>query len=242
MSRFRLLRLLSGLRNSRKQNHSALKDFLVTELDIVPNDMMPYQQAFLHVTAVDKKIDSNERLEFVGDAILDAIVAAYAFNKFPDHDEGFLSKIKSAVVNRQTLNKLARDMQLERWIDAGSVNNRQAMHVIGGNTLEALIGAIYQDRGYEEAERWVRERIIKKLDVSKLKSSLKDPKSTLYELAHKLEAKLEFVIENPEHDTSPPFVASVVWNGDKIASAESSSKKNAEQKAAKKALIGLTNT
>lgn len=241
MSRFRLVRLLSGLRNSKKRNHSELKDFLEKELGIVPNDIKVFSQAFLHVTAVDKKTDSNERLEFVGDAILDAIVAAYAYNTFPDHDEGFLSKIKSAVVNRLTLNKLARDMHLEQWIDA-SVNNRQAMHVIGGNTLEALIGALYQDQGFEETQRWVQDRIIKKLEVSKLKLTLKDPKSTLFELAHKRSANLEFVIENPENDTSPPFVASVVWNGDKIATAESSSKKNAEQKAAKKALVSLTDS
>lgn len=232
------MRLLSGLRDSRKRNRADLKAFLENELRITPNNIKHYEQAFLHVTAVDKKIDSNERLEFVGDAILDAVVATYAFNQFPNRGEGFLSKIKSAVVNRQTLNKLARDMQLEQWINA-SVHNRQAMHVIGGNALEALIGALYQDKGFEETKRWIEQNIIKKLDAAKLKSALKDPKSTLYELAHKRNANLQFVIENPEQDTTPPFLASVVWNGQKIASAEASSKKTAEQKAAKKALADL---
>lgn len=234
MGRNRLLNLLNGLFKSQQSDPDQLRDFL-KKLGINPHDLSLFEQAFRHVTVSTKKNMSNERLEFVGDAILDAVVANYAFNRFPDREEGFLSKFKSAVVNRKTLNKLARDMKLEQMIDA-NVSNRKAMHVIGGNALEALVGAIYQDQGYAFTYSWIEERIIKKLDLKKLQTSLKDPKSTLYERAHQESAKLEFKVASADNSSSPPFEAIVLWDGKVLTNATSSSKKEAEQKAARKAL------
>lgn len=229
-----LIRILAGLFKSDQPDPAELRDFLLS-LGVDPVNLSLYQQAFRHVTVADTKVKSNERLEFVGDAILDAVVASYAFERFPDREEGFLSKIKSAVVNRKTLNKLARDMKLERWIEA-KVSNRQAMHVIGGNTLEALIGAIYEDHGFLYTYSWIKDHIIHKLDLKKLQSSLKDPKSTLYELAHQESAQLEFSVVSATESANPPFEATVLWDNKVLAKATSSSKKEAEQKAARKAL------
>lgn len=235
MGRFRLRNILSGLLSNKTSDHTDFREFLAHELGIEPGESPLYEQAFRHVTLANEQSKSNERLEFVGDAVLDAIVAEYVFRKFPDHDEGFLSKMKSAVVNRNALNMLARDMQLEKWIKA-RVSNRQAMHVIGGNTLEALIGALYIDRGFDTTSQWVTERIIDKLDVNKLKHTLKDAKSALFEMAHRDDAQLEFVVEPVSEDNNSPFVASVIWNGKAVAKAEATSKKSAEQKAARKAI------
>lgn len=235
MGRFNLLHLIGGLQRSKKPDYSKLQDFLHKELEIASENTAVYAQAFRHVTAVRNNAESNERLEFIGDAILDAVVASLVFDRYPDRDEGFLSKIKSAVVNRQTLNKLARDMHLEKWVEA-KVNNRQAMHVIGGNALEALIGAIFKDKGFDYTRNWVEAHIVKKLDLQKLALSLKDPKSILYEESHRQNASLEFDVVPLHSDPNPPFKATVIWNGETVSSAEASSKKIAEQKAARKAL------
>lgn len=216
---------------SSSTQESEFAQFLEQSLKIVPRKKELYEQAFRHVTVSNRKEQSNERLEFIGDAILDAIVAEIVYARFPDNDEGFLSKMKSAVVNRKALNKLARDMQLEPWIRA-RVRNRQAMHVIGGNVLEALIGAMFIDHGYTFTHDWVKERIVKKLGFSRLKESLKDAKSTLYEKAHSKNAELRF-------DTQPSgneFESTVYWNDETLASAKASSKKDAEQRAARKSL------
>lgn len=235
MGRFGLRQILSGLLGSESGDNEDFLEFLTNDLGVEPIQLSLYEQAFRHVTVANGKTQSNERLEFVGDAVLDAIVAEYVYRKFPDRDEGFLSKLKSAVVNRNTLNKLARDMQLEPWIKA-RVSNRQAMHVIGGNALEALIGALFIDHGFETASRWVEKRIINKLDINKLKHALKDAKSTLYELAHRDNVNLEFKVDPVSEENNAPFVASVIWNGKTVAKAEATSKKSAEQKAARKAL------
>lgn len=221
-----------------RHRSNALADFLRDQLEIPVEDTRSYEQALRHVTASGKNAESNERLEFIGDAILDAAVATDAFSRFPEGNEGYLSKVKSAVVSRQTLNKLARDLQLEKWIQA-KVSNRQAMHVIGGNALEALIGAMYLEQGFEFTRQWIEKFIIRKLNMQKLTQSLKDPKSELYEASHRDDASLVFEVVPKSEDPGSPFIATVVWNGETITSAESSSKKDAEQKAARKALAVL---
>lgn len=225
------LNLLRKKGNSNPHLKLEFTQFLEHSLGIVPRKKELYIQAFRHVTASTRKEQSNERLEFIGDAILDAIVAEIVYGRFPNEDEGFLSKMKSAVVNRKALNKLAREMQLEPWIQA-RVRNRQAMHVIGGNVLEALVGAMFIDHGYGFTHNWVKERIVNKLGFNRLKESLKDAKSTLFEKAHSKNAELRF-------DTKPSgneFESTVFWNDQSLASAKASSKKDAEQRAARKSL------
>ncbi len=229
-------RLSSG--DTGRSQSTELLGFLSDQLEIPVNDIRNYEQALRHSTAAHAKSDSNERLEFIGDAILDAVVAAYAFTKFPKGDEGFLSKLKSAVVSRHSLNKMARDLQLEQWIQA-KVLNRQAMHVIGGNALEALIGAMYLDLGFDFTRNWIEKHLLRKLNSQRLLESLKDPKSELYEASHRDEATLEFEVTSQSDDPGASFSAKVLWNGKIVSSASSSSKKEAEQKAARKALAFL---
>lgn len=224
----------SGQRKKRPAPSTDFTDFL-HQLGLEPLDSGLYLQAFRHRTAADDKSNSNERLEFVGDAILDAVVAAHVYDRFPGREEGYLSKVKSAIVSRKSLNKLARDLQLEQHIDA-HVSNRRAAHVIGGNALEALIGAIYVDRGYDCAAQWVEQVLIARLDFKKLVAALKDPKSLLYELAQREQLLLSFDVESTGSNDGPPFKAEVIWDGASIAAAESTSKKEAEQRAARKAL------
>ena len=233
-----LLRRLGIIPSAKKRDYSQLRDFLLEELGIEATAVCGYEQALRHVTAANSGIESNERLEFIGDAVLDAVVAAYVYDRFPNQDEGFLSKVKSAIVNRQTLNKLARELQLEKWVEA-RVTNRKAVHVIGGNALEALIGAIFLDKGFPYTQDWVEEKIIGKLDMTKLTTTMKDAKSALYEVSHKMNVSLQFQVDTLNSEPEPTFVAQVIWNGEVLVSAESSSKKSAEQKASRKALAVL---
>ncbi len=233
-----LLRRLGIIPSAKKRDYSQLRDFLLEELGIEATAVSGYEQALRHVTAANSGIESNERLEFIGDAVLDAVVAVYVYDRFPDQDEGFLSKVKSAIVNRQTLNKLARELQLEKWVKA-RVTNRKAVHVIGGNALEALIGAIFLDKGFPYTQDWVEEKIIGKLDMTKLTTTMKDAKSALYEVSHKMNVSLQFQVDTLNTAPEPTFVAQVIWNGEVLVSAESSSKKSAEQKASRKALAVL---
>lgn len=225
------------LRSKRtgQQGTQDLLTFLDKELGLKPVNPEIYLQAFRHKTSVKKASESNERLEFVGDAILDAVVASYLYHRYPTRDEGFLSKMKSAVVNRQTLNRLARDLKLEPLIQA-RVKNRNAMHVIGGNVLEALIGAVYEDLGFEETQRWVEKYILRNLEESKLFEALKDAKSELFELSQQQNIDLRFETSEQMDDSGSAFVSAVHWKGEIIAKAGGRSKKTAEQNAARKAL------
>lgn len=221
-----------------QHSSNELLRYLHRELHIEPVDPNWYALAFRHSTTATRKSDSNERLEFVGDAILDAIVADLVYDAFPDKPEGFLSKIKSAVVNRQILNTLARDMGMEPHIDA-RIKNRKAMHVIGGNTLEALIGAIYKDRGYQYTHKWVEKHVVKKLNLNKLRNEMKDAKSELFEIAHRKNADLRFETKASDNSPRPGFESTVFWNKEAIATGTGSSKKSADQKAAKNALTNV---
>lgn len=201
-------------------------------------DVSWYELAFVHKTKASRQGGHNERLEFIGDAVLDAVIADWVYDRFGDKPEGYLSKIKSGIVNRKRLNLLARELGLEPFIQA-RVRNRQAMHVIGGNALEALIGAIFKDRGYDYTRAWVLKMIIPKIDINRLQSKLTDAKSSLYEKAHRHRAELRFEAREFNDEGRPRFETTVLWNGEALATGSGASKKAADQMAARKGLTNL---
>ena len=201
--------------------------------------------AFVHKSVSIKKKNgdriNNERLEYLGDAILGAIVADYLFAKFPEGDEGFMTKLRSRIVKRKNLNQVAEHMGIPRMMKNAPHLEQRSMHLYG-NALEALIGAIYLDRGYRKARAFVTRKVMKQfMDLNKLAGKDSDYKSRLIEWAQKY--KKEIVFETSEahraNNRKPAFIALVKLDEDKLGTGTGGSKKEAEQLAAKMALSSL---
>ena len=192
-----------------------------------------YQRAFRHKSISSKKGDNNERLEFLGDSILDAIVADYLVETFPDQTEGFLTKLRARIVSRRTLNSLAEQLDLKQFVVA-SKNAKSGRTSLYGNALEALVGAIYLDCGYEVTRAYFLHVLEKHIDLEDLCKTETDYKSRLLEWAQKEKVALKFKTkELPQTaDGSYQFCAVVVKESIEEASATGTSKKRAEQKAA----------
>src|SRR4029450_69823 len=125
-----------------------------------PRTLSLYKTALTHRSVKDTSHENNERLEYLGDAILSAIVADYLFKRYPYKEEGFLTEMRSKMVNRQQLNEIALKMGLKKVTLYNKSDGSLKVSQIFGNTLEALVGAIYLDRGYKKTAKWVTERII----------------------------------------------------------------------------------
>lgn len=184
---------------------------------------------------------NNERLEFLGDAILDAVVGYVVYDRFKGKPEGFLTNARSKMVQRETLGKLAKEMGISKLIMA---SGRTATHnsYIGGNAFEALVGAIYLDRGYEACQMFWEKRVMEKfLNVDKVAYKEVNFKSKLLEWTQKNRVNLEFRLEDQSHDNSgsPIFVYTVVLEGVDGCKAEGFSKKEAQQKASELTLKKL---
>ena len=129
-------------------------------LGFVPGKSVLYKTALTHRSLKDASDENNERLEYLGDAILSAIVADFLFKKYPYKEEGFLTEMRSKMVNRNQLNDIAIKMGLRKITQFNKFDNSLKMSQIFGNTLEAVVGAIYLDKGFIKTRQWVVERII----------------------------------------------------------------------------------
>jgi ribonuclease-3 len=184
---------------------------------------------------------NNERLEFLGDAILDAIVADILYKKFEHKKEGFLTSTRSRIVQRETLNKLAIDLGLDKLI-VSSTRNLAHNTNIYGDALEALIAAIYLDQGYRVAKRFVFETMIKEhLNIEHVLKSEVDFKSRLIEWGQKNKVDVYFEVTDSSYDeqNNPVFVSCVKVAGVEIGSGKGYSKKESHQMAAKVAIKKL---
>jgi ribonuclease III len=218
---------------------------LRTIFGITPRNLDLYKLAFIHKSASlvlprGKRVN-NERLEYLGDAVLDAIVADYLFSQFPNQKEGFLTKMRSKIVSRTSLNQLALDMGIDKLIVAQSnVNNLQKN--IYGNALEAIIGAMFIDRGFQFTSNCVVNSILEKyIDLDNLQMIENDYKSRIFEWAQKNKLILQFQSQegDPDNIYIPHFIASIVHNDQLLGEGHGSSKKEAEQNAAMEALIKI---
>lgn len=174
-------------------------------LGFYPRNIDIYQQALLHKSSSVKEkghLLNNERLEFLGDAILDAIVADIVYKKFEGKREGFLTNTRSKIVQRETLNRVAVEIGLDKLI---KYTTRQSSHnsYMCGNAFEALIGAIYLDRGYRACKKFMEERIIGKyLNLEKISRKEVNFKSKLIEWSQKNKFEVEFQIAGQTVDES----------------------------------------
>jgi len=210
-----------------------------------PRNIAYYKQALLHKSMFKRnekgKPINNERLEFLGDAILDAAVGHIVYSHFPGKREGFLTNTRSKLVSRETLGKLAEELGLMRLI-MSSGRGQSHNSYIGGNAFEALVGAIYLDRGYDACMRFLEKRILARtINIDKVAYKEVNFKSKLLEWAQKNRVKIDFAMEPVTSDDkgSPMFKCKVLLEGVEGCSATGYSKKESQQSAARLTLNQL---
>lgn len=203
-------------------------------LGFSPGTLSLYEQAFTHRSLLAneslEKHESNERLEFLGDAILGTVVSDYLFKKFPFANEGFLTKMRSKVVSRKHLNELAFKLDLDRMlVKSPGVTNSKSIY---GDAFEAFIGAIYIDKGYKSAKKFVINKVIKDcIDMELLVNKETNFKSKLIEKAQKEKQNLEFKTFETGKEGVRKYCSEIYLDQQKIASGTGFSKKEAEQSA-----------
>lgn len=212
-----------------------------------PGNIFLYKLAFRHRSAAIKKYNgvklNNERLEYLGDAILGAVVADYLFKKFPLKDEGFLTGMRSKIVSRSALNKLSQKLGINSLITADTDKNKQ-FKSINGDAFEAFVGALYLDKGYDFTSKVIIQRIIAiHFDLEELQNTEISHKSALLEYCQKEKLDLEFrVIGELGTGYKKQFEVEVYINGEAKEKAIDFSIKGAEKLAAEKVYLQLNTT
>lgn len=198
-----------------------------------------YREAF-SIKSSSKTQDSNyERLEFLGDSVLGTIVSCHLFSTYPKGNEGYMTQMKSKIVNRKNLNKLGEDLKLTDLLQKN--NNSAALgENISGNLFEALVGAVYLDFQYDTCKRIVLERLLTPSEINKLENKIVSYKGLLLEWSQKKKVNIKYeTCEEIQVNKSIVFRCHV-WLGDeKIANATETSKKKAEEKSAQRAFYIL---
>lgn len=214
-------------------------------IGVYPHDISLYKLALMHKSMFKRnakgKPVNNERLEFLGDAVLDAAVGDIVYRHFPGKREGFLTNTRSKLVQRETLNRLAQEMGITQLILS---NGRSSAHnsYMGGNAFEALVGALYLDRGYNACMRFIQKRILDQMiNIDKVAYKEVNFKSKLIEWAQKNRVKIEFALKEQHKDKngSPVFTYMVVLEGVEGCDATGYSKKESQQMASKRTLEKL---
>jgi len=201
-------------------------------LGFSPRDLRFYELALTHKSvSTGSKKANNERLEFLGDAILDAVISHYLFNKFPLADEGFLTAMRSKIVNGKKLSALAKETGIHKLIKYNTPNGSSTR--IYEDAFEAFIGAIYLDRGYLKTENFIKNKILGKyIDIEKLKYIDNNFKSKFIEWAQKNKLIPDFYTDF-ESESSKSFISYLRINNNIIGTGKGITKKEAEQNAAK---------
>jgi ribonuclease III len=210
-------------------------------LGFLPRNIRLYQLAFVHKSASGTIFKNhqinNERLEYLGDAILDSVVAEYLYNKFPDKDEGFLTQMRSKIVNRENLNTIAIKLGISNMIVARMTNENHRS--VFGDALEALIGAMYLEMGYEKTKKLVLDRILQNnISIVKLQETETDFKSRIIEWGQKHKKSVNFTSyeEFDEGVNGTVFITHLIVVDEIMGRGMGVSKKDAEQNAARQAL------
>lgn len=229
--------LLKRSKSSPKDNKKLISA-IRTIAGFSPSNIELYRLATIHSSkATDRNgfKESNERLEYLGDAILGAAVADYLFKKYPLKDEGFLTEIRSRIVNREALNNLARRIGIGAIIQFDK-KNTQLQKVILGNTLEAIVGAVYLDKGYIRCRKFVIDKLILPYyDLDVVVNSNTNFKSKIIEWSQRYNKAILFEVTSTKAGRgSKEFIAKVLIDDQPFGQGFGSTKKKAEQDAAEK--------
>ena len=215
-------------------------------LGFKPKNLSIYKVAFTHRSMNRKDEDGSpinyERLEFLGDAMLSAIIATHLYNEVPQGDEGYLTKMRSKIVSREHLNELGKELDLIDYVESKIPKDNFGNNIYG-NLFEALVGAIYLDRGYQYCEKFIFDKvIIPHVDIQKLEGKVISYKSLLIEWCQKEKNTFDYqVYEDTGNDELRHFSVKLSINDKVIAKARATSKKKAEEKASKRAFFAYQN-
>ncbi len=217
------------------------KKQLSNVLGFTPVELNLYRTALSHRSVREGADENNERLEFLGDAVLSSIVAHYLFRKYPYRGEGFLTEMRSKMVNRQQLNDIGIKMGLKKITIYNKQDSSLKISQIFGNTLEALIGAVYLDKGYPKTQHWVEKNIISThLFMDDLEGIEINIKNKLYGWANKNGKLLEFdTLEEKFENGRRLFTIGATVDGELVAEGKGYNKKDASQVAAQLAVDKL---
>ncbi|MDR9455840.1 MAG: ribonuclease III [Salegentibacter sp.] len=238
--------VIRNILNSRSSKDGNFFMSLTQILGFKPKNLAHYRKAFTHRSLNIKDDKGNtisfERLEFLGDAILGAVIASHLFKAVPGGNEGYLTKMRSKVVSRKHLNELGRDLDLINHVKTNIPIDQFGVN-IHGNLFEALIGAIYLDRGYKYCKRFIYERVIDPyVDIEQLEGRVISYKSLLIEWCQKEKKEFNYEIyEDTGNDEIKHFAVKLRIDDRVVAKARATSKKKAEEKASKRAYYALQN-
>ncbi len=202
-------------------------------------DFSYYEQALIHSSSSNGKSGNkinNERLEYLGDSVLDLVIADILYQNYPEKDEGELTKLRSIIVQRTQLNRIADELDLPKYIK-GNFNKNVLPDDVKGNALEAFIGAIYLDRGFKVAYRFVKKQIIeKRINLKEIREDHIDYKSELFIWVQKNKKNLKFeTISDSGRGDKKKYIINVHVDGKPMGTGEGNSKKKAQQIACKHA-------
>jgi ribonuclease-3 len=236
----RFIPFLKSNRNSDRQFSASIKSIT----GYVPLNPEVYRLALMHSSKSKKtefSVNNNERLEFLGDAVLGAIIGEYVFKKFPNKDEGFLTQLRSKLVNRKQLNQLALKFGIDKILKSNLPQKEKMASSACGDAFEALIGAMYLDLGYEKTKKFIIQKLLKyHVDVTDLVNSETDFKSKLQIYSQKNKLELKYHCEEFNDRTGKKsYRVYVNLGNDSFESFEHHSKRAAEQKAAEIALLKI---
>ncbi len=237
-----LIKIIRKIYNRFFAADKALCDRLRPLIGFTPVNLSIFKLAFSHKSNPSEKKfmpQNNERLEYLGDAVLGTIVAEYLFKKYPGADEGFLTKMRSKIVKRASLNKIGEKMGLDLILT--EFNQTRLSRSMLGNAVEALVGAVYLEKGYDGTKHYIIRRVLHNyVDVHELESFDDNYKSQLLEhcqkngqtVSYKLMARYKF-------EKRDRFKVAVMIDGEKVATADDFNKKSAEQTASERAMQKL---
>lgn len=218
-----------------------LARYIRSQFGFSPKNISLFKQAFLHkstlrdtASAIEK---SNERLEFLGDAVLDIVMADFLYKKFPNEHEGFLTQMRSKVVKRETLNRLGETFKMDEWVKYNQYGDNNPKALLG-NTFEAVMGAIYLDCGFEKAQKIILEKVVRPhLDMEQIRQQDTDYKSRIIIWCQREKKKIDFLLVKEEmNGTEMKYEIHLAIDGEVKSKGMAKTKKEAEQLAARQAL------
>lgn len=236
------MRLLKKVQNKYFSKDKDLVKRLLPIIGFVPVNLEIFKIAFSHKSTPAEKssaVTNNERLEYLGDAVLGTIVAEYLFKKYPTENEGFLTKMRSKIVKRKSLNSIGEQMELDLLLS--KYNKTRLSNSMLGNAVEALVGAVYLERGYDHTTRFVIRKILQNyVDVSQLEHTDDNYKSQLLEWCQKNGKTVSYkLMARYKLEKRDRFKVAVLVDNQKFGVADDYNKKSAEQTASKEALIKI---
>jgi len=207
-----------------------------------PKHLPFYRQALMHRSGPKDVIDNNERLEFLGDAILGAVIAEYLFKKYPYQPEGYLTELRSKIVRRETMNNVAMRMGINKLVQYNQSDQGLSRSHIFGNALEALIGAVFLDQGFEKTKRFIIHQLVRQyIDIDTLDATNSNFKNQFLTWAQKQNYAVTFeTLEEKVEGSRRLFTVGIKLNGELFESGNGYNKKDAGQVASQKALEKVT--